>query len=219
MNCIAVATRVFLSICLAALATTVFPAWAVPADAEAASQPASGVATSVKDSPTKVPTTTGTAHDIVATGAAPCASGQCESTSAARTYVGWGALAIVLALFVAVIIWTTRGLSQNINDNKWSLARAMSEEVQFTSTTGNPAVTTSETKLISSSSRLIAYVGLLLIGSGYAGLMFVMIYDYATCAKIPDLTNASDFLKTGLVLFAPYAVNQAKAAISSLGKS
>lgn len=100
----------------------------------------------------------------------------------------------------------------------WSLADALSEEVDVaaegtTPTAGAPpplpAATAVVTTLHASSSRLIAFLGSIVILFLFLGFGLVAIYDFATTGTLPSSTSSvKDYLLTGLALFAPYAVNK-----------
>jgi hypothetical protein len=99
----------------------------------------------------------------------------------------WIIAALMTILYAGLLI----GVIKNLSDpnNPWSLSRALSED-------GKP-----------SSSRLIAFVGMLVLMVIYIGISYVAVWRLLNNQLLPDI---SGFLLTGLSLFAPYAANQLK---------
>lgn len=65
------------------------------------------------------------------------------------------------------------------------------------------------TKLHASSSRLIAFMGSLVILFIFFGFGTVALYGFATTGTVPaTLKDITDYLLAGLTLFAPYTVNK-----------
>lgn len=104
----------------------------------------------------------------------------------------------------------------------WSLADALSEDVDVTAegtvpaagaAVGAPPAQSPPTKVVTtlqaSSSRLIAFLGSIVILFLFLGFGLVAIYHFATTGTLPSSTSSvKDYLLTGLALFAPYAVNK-----------
>jgi len=86
------------------------------------------------------------------------------------------------------------GVWVNLHDpaKPWSLAGALSEDDK------------------PSSSRLIAFAGLLVLMVIYIGVSYVVVWRLLNNQGLPDVNG---FLLTGLTLFAPYAANQFKALV------
>ncbi len=104
----------------------------------------------------------------------------------------------------------------------WSLADALSEETEAAAVgatpvaggaAGVPPVQPLTSPLVNiplaSSSRLIAFLGSIVILFLFLGFGLVALYDFATMGALPPSTSSvKDYLLTGLTLFAPYAVNK-----------
>lgn len=88
----------------------------------------------------------------------------------------------------------------------WNLAVALSEEVEI-SDPNNAAQ--KMTQMAASSSRLIAFMGLLGIFFLFLGFGLIALYRYGVSGEIPKGTDqAINFLMAGMTLFAPYVVNK-----------
>jgi hypothetical protein len=98
-------------------------------------------------------------------------------------------------------------IQRALSDSKFSLADALSEEVTITSkdAAGNSAEIT---ELRASSSRMIAFIGMLLILLMFMGFGIFSLYSFAKTGVMPETDNIINFLVAGLTLFAPYFVNQ-----------
>ncbi|WP_134643009.1 hypothetical protein [Ammonifex thiophilus] len=68
--------------------------------------------------------------------------------------------------------------------------------------------------LVPSSSRLIAFIGLIGILSMDAGIATVILYRLAADRALPDLAGLNYFLLCQAGVFAPYAVNKFAEAVS-----
>jgi hypothetical protein len=106
----------------------------------------------------------------------------------------------------------TRGL----RNSSWSLADALSEEVEVTAldsakamvltTDGTPV---QKTVMAASTSRLIAFVGMIAILFLYIGFGIFVLWGFAETGEVPASTDAmSKYFVAGLTLFAPYIVNK-----------
>lgn len=92
-------------------------------------------------------------------------------------------------------------------DEGWSLSCAISEVVAH-KPDGSPIYASSSSRLIA----LLAAVALLWI---YGGFGFLILQNDGAAPQA--LKDDEGFLLWGLVLFAPYMANQAKAALTGLG--
>ena len=106
----------------------------------------------------------------------------------------WWIIAIVMTIFYIVAIRGTVGTLRR--SNHWSLAEALQDTDQKPS-----------------SSRMIAFLGLLILMVLYMGIGYVAIWRLLNNEALP---NVNTFLLTGLSLFAPYAFNQLKAFATGL---
>jgi hypothetical protein len=123
-------------------------------------------------------------------------------------------LGLVLFLFLGLVV-TVYALKKR----RWSLADALSEEV-------TPAVNsqqngTQTTRLVSqpalapSSSRLIAFIGLLASFTFFVGVGLVVVWRLAKGQEPPDPKSYMPMVYGGAVTFAPYLFNKASEAISN----
>lgn len=132
-------------------------------------------------------------------------------------------LYMVLMVVLFGILFCIGAVKASLDKHKsWSLADALSEEgdatvVGATPLAGavvgdppaQPAATPVVTTLHASSSRLIAFLGSIVILFLFLGFGIVALYDFATTGTLPSSTSSvKDYLLTGLTLFAPYAVNK-----------
>ena len=127
----------------------------------------------------------------------------------------------IFAIFIGIAVFGGRLL----NDKSWSLSDAISEEIQVTALEADgknikyKSDGTQEilTKLGASSSRLIAFLGALVILGLFIGFGIFALVGFGKTGKIPSgMSDAIKFLVGGLTLFAPYAVNQFSSIFSSL---
>jgi hypothetical protein len=119
--------------------------------------------------------------------------------------------AIAAAVFALSVLglFLIRGLLAKSRD--WSLGDALSEEVELTDAQGTPIKV-----MRASASRLIAFSGLLVMLFLYFGFGMFLLYYFGTGQKVPQdvLDSIQKFMLAGLALFAPYAVNQFRAAMT-----
>jgi hypothetical protein len=119
-------------------------------------------------------------------------------------------LALTVAGLVAILL-----INSALGKNNWSLANAVSEEVNLPLKDANGAVVMVNgvvvlaPTLVASTSRLIALYGLFAILLLYLGFGAFVLYDVGAGQPVPaDLGKVQNFLVSGLTLFAPYLVNQ-----------
>jgi|GEM_PF-351854 len=106
-----------------------------------------------------------------------------------------------------------------LSNTNWNLGDALSEEVEISSVTTN-AGSKEDTKpdevkpptvivMSASISRLIAFMGMMVILFIFIGFGVFTLYSYAFTGEMPDSTDkVIQFLAGGLTLFAPYLVNK-----------
>lgn len=119
-----------------------------------------------------------------------------------------GLLALIGLIFLAIIF--TR-----LSASGWSLAEALSENVaepEFDSA-GNPVmaggVQATRSRMVPSTSRLIALMGLFAILLLYIGFGGAALYYFTTGQALPpQIGEVRSFLYAGLTLFAPYIVSK-----------
>ena len=101
-------------------------------------------------------------------------------------------------------------------NTKWSLADALSEESDLPILDANGAPTIgpdgkviTAPRLVASTSRLIALMGLIGILMLYLAFGAIVIYYFGMGQGIPKgLADVQNYLLAGLTLFAPYVVNK-----------
>lgn len=119
----------------------------------------------------------------------------------------------VLVLFG--IHWLAKGLSK---DNAWSMGKALSENTIVEQP--DPADPSKTIKApMSSSSRLIAFLGMIVLLATFLAFGSAAIWSMGTTGSMPDMKSALEFLLTGSALFAPYLFNQSKEALKAFGKT
>ena len=134
---------------------------------------------------------------------------------------GAGGWVIAVAALVLVVYLVT--IVNLVIDGK--LVEALSEESEETETTtttdpktGTPVTKKVENKMVLSSSRLIAFLGLIGILGMFLGTGLYTLYALFSDKPIPDLEKIASFLTVGAVIFAPYVANQLKGIFSPFKK-
>lgn len=116
-----------------------------------------------------------------------------------------------IALTLAVLIHYNEFKTDDLEKTyKWRLALALSEEVEISDAT-DPAK--KRTMFVASSSRLVAFVALIVLVALLVGVTPLIIWSYAKSGTMPHLDELSKFLVACAGLFLPYIANQARAAI------
>ena len=121
--------------------------------------------------------------------------------SSVEAYKGASGAVGVLIFLAAIVIVVSLGIASY--QGKWSLGDALSEEAALP-----PGSAAQDVKMVASSSRLIALVGLvgiltIVVGVGWAVMWRLFVYGAA-----PDLAKVQNFLFGSACLFAPYLANQ-----------
>lgn len=116
-----------------------------------------------------------------------------------------GVILFLLIILFFVLSSVRNALADKTSDKiKWSLSEALSEECELTNDHGEK-----ETKLVASTSRLVAFMGMLAILVLFIGFGTFALYQFAMTGELGDSTDkVVNFLVAGLTLFAPYAVNK-----------
>jgi hypothetical protein len=137
--------------------------------------------------------------------AAPAACGAaCPPAPQPFVFVVVGAVVLLVAL---LSIRTALARSPS-----WSLGDALSEEADLTNDQG-----VAVTVMRASTSRVIALAGLVVMLCLYLGFGVFILYDFGIGRGLPSgMGDIEKFMLAGLSLFAPYAVNQARAAMDGL---
>ena len=130
-----------------------------------------------------------------------------------------GGLAAILAIigfvFVLALLWVNNSLARA--GNGWSLVDALSEESEQTATNAAGEATTA-VRMIASSSRLIALLGLMGILTLFMGCGAIMLWILGKGGNVKENAESySTFLMYGVVMFAPYMVNKFSAIFEKFG--
>jgi hypothetical protein len=127
----------------------------------------------------------------------------------------YAVVAIVLIGTIIAFAATKAALAKS----SWSLADALSEEADITFAQKQDGVLTPKfddnmkpimiTELCASSSRLIAFIGLIAILMMFMGFGVFVLYSFAMGGGVPSgLDQVYKFLLAGMTMFAPYIVNK-----------
>jgi len=140
----------------------------------------------------------------------------------------WFVYTVVIVLFIGSLL-TLLLIRAALSSSKWSLADALSEEAEVTSMETDPAGGVKPrldassgkplmvTEMRSSTSRLIAFMGMIVILLMFLGFGAFALYSFGKTGDMPDSTDKIvNFLFAGLTLFAPYVVNKFSTAFESL---
>lgn len=131
---------------------------------------------------------------------------------------------ILIGSLVALLL-----IRKTLDQSKWSLSDALSEEVTITAMKAADAngVITPQlddtnkpimiTELRASTSRMIALMGMMVILIMFVGFGVIALYSFAKTGNMPDsIDKVVSFLMAGLTLFAPYVVNKFTSIFKSL---
>lgn len=120
------------------------------------------------------------------------------------------AIGAAVAALSLLALWLIR--ARLVRSPGWSLGDALSEEVDLTNDQGVPIRV-----LRASSSRLIAFAGLMVMLFMYFGFGMFLLYYFGTGQKVPTtlMDNLQKFMVAGVAMFTPYAVNQVRAAVNT----
>jgi hypothetical protein len=122
----------------------------------------------------------------------------------------WIVVGMITSVLGLLLMFLLAGLMRS---NTWSLADALSEEAAYQP---NPLPAGTKPIMVASSSRLIAFLGLVVILCLYLGIGYAYIWDrfFKPDAAI-NMKNLLAFLFGGATMFAPYLVNVLSTAFSS----
>jgi hypothetical protein len=131
-----------------------------------------------------------------------------EWTPPATGYI-YTVIAIVLVATIIALVKFAQRLSSSTN---WSLADALSEETDLTVSDANNMPYTVNgvvTELRASSSRVIAFVGMIAILLMFVGFGAFILWGFAITGELPPgASSVVQYLLGGMTLFAPYIVNK-----------
>ena len=119
---------------------------------------------------------------------------------------------ILISLIILFVIWRVVA-ALSAAGSTWTLAMALSENEVLKDAAGNPVtdpVTGQPKSLVSaSSSRLIAFMGMVVIVCMFLGIGYYIIWGLFTGIDVAaKLTGIWAYFAAGSSLFAPYAANQ-----------
>lgn len=166
------------------------------------------------------------------TGANSNANDASQNTNG-KGFAEFVAFAAALGFLLVSLGWVKKSL----NSGGWSLVHALSEEVDSPKCSQPaptapavgaapvPAVPTGGfiapdgTALVGSTSRLIAFMGMLVIMAFVIGVGLWLLWSLFSTNTVPsNLDKLTNFFYGSAMLFAPYAANQIKAALSAITK-
>jgi hypothetical protein len=113
-------------------------------------------------------------------------------------------MAVVMFVGLLIVIKTLRV-------QKWSLATALSEEASLPEGTPTPAAGQSP-PMVPSSSRLIALIGMIVIGTFFIAIGFYVVLQLYSGQPIDKANAAWGFFASGATLFLPYGANKLSSA-------
>lgn len=138
---------------------------------------------------------------------------------------GWIAGGLIVLSYILVLIGVSQitsrlmsAPSSTTGDGKiwtWSLPQALSEEVEFTTSDDSTGKKQTETRMVASTSRVIALFGLITLLVLFMGFGSIAMWYFATSAKMPDFGGILNYFYAGAGLFVPYGLNQFKAAFEA----
>jgi hypothetical protein len=130
-----------------------------------------------------------------------------NAEDAQRLYAFWSVFTVMTLLVFSLAIAVTAGLMW---PKTFSLADALSAPSPVQPKIEKPA----DVLLLGSTSRLIAFVGLLGILCLALGVGYSVVFDIIVKNQSPQLTQVSWFLGAMASLFAPYLASQVKEAVT-----
>jgi len=128
--------------------------------------------------------------------------------------------AFPVAFFLLFLIWLGISLKK---DSTWHLGEALSEQlvekVAVLDDQGKPMYNVDQNgkkepiyyekvKYCSSSSRLIAFIGLFVLATGILATLVPAVYRFAITGEVPDMGNFSSYILAQTGIFAPYVANK-----------
>lgn len=164
-----------------------------------------------------------TVMQVLAQTPVPAVDDAAKKATEAAANATWITPETLAAVLVTVVGFATFFALMRIGswiakDNTWSLADALSEEVEVGTdkkdATGNPVKDNNgniakDSIMKASSSRLIALLGSIAIMMLYIGAGLSVLHGFVIDQKVPEGTkDLTNFFVYGMVLFAPYVVNK-----------
>lgn len=130
---------------------------------------------------------------------------------------------VIFGVVILILLVSLIAVKDSLRGDQWSLAHALSEETLITTTTratpdASPS-SISNTQMIGSASRLIAFLGMLVILSFFVGVGLWLLWQLLSSGKVPaNLELLLNFFAGGAMLFVPYLANQFKAMLGNVTK-
>lgn len=126
----------------------------------------------------------------------------------------WFVYVVIIVILVAALLAILL-VRAAVAGSSWSLADALSEDVEVTARQADGSALMEEGKPVTvvemraSSSRLIALMGMIVIMLMFLGFGTFALFRFAMTGEMPeDIGDVVEFLLAGLTLFAPYLVNK-----------
>jgi hypothetical protein len=124
-----------------------------------------------------------------------------------KEYVGPNAFfvgSILLILLIILLFAAVNIRNALVNASNWSLSDALSESSEVTNSNGDNIL-----EMRASSSRLVAFMGMIAIMVLFIGFGTFALYRFAVYGELGEsIDKVVSFLTAGISLFAPYAVNK-----------
>ncbi|GAB3629328.1 hypothetical protein PTE30175_03724 [Pandoraea terrae] len=117
---------------------------------------------------------------------------------------------LIVSIFVGMTIVLFASLLlivKTLRRQGWSLADALSEEASLPPGTPTPAAGQAP-PLVASTSRLIALVGTVILGTFFSGIGYYVVWQLCNGRDLDAANGAWAFFVSGATLFAPYGVNK-----------
>jgi hypothetical protein len=140
---------------------------------------------------------------------ASAATPESSSISAVQAPAMFWVTVIIVTIFIAVLMLSVlRGL---IGSQQWTLVDALSEEADPQPSPLQPG---QKPVMVASASRLIAFLGLVVILSLFLGVGYYLLWCLFTGRSTSHLSDITSYFYSGIVLFAPYIINKFSDAFS-----
>ena len=117
-------------------------------------------------------------------------------------------IGMALLLFIGLL-----AVIKALRAQQWSLALALSEEATLPEGTPTPAAGQLP-PMVGSSSRLIALIGTIILGTFFVGIGFYVVWQLCCGHDINTANSAWAFFASGSTLFLPYGINKITSMLS-----
>jgi hypothetical protein len=141
------------------------------------------------------------------------ASGQDHAPPASDIPASYGFVCAILGMTLFLLLAVVF-LAKLKKSDTWLLSDALSEEAD-----GQTALAAGQKPvMVASASRLIAFIGLMSLLGVTVGVGYYVLWALFSGANLDRLDKVNSFITSSAIIFAPYAANQIKSAVASLGK-